>query len=143
MTDISVVRTSDYNDAQYFEHLSPSGHVTCVYREKIGQYTIAEIEVEEKYRRQGMGKMLLRSSLEHAKQIKASYLVSFIISRECLDAMTSVFGVENVQITQAGRYGDDVVTEEDATSAMLYYELDDRHPENLYAKLRQTDQIGC
>lgn len=141
MTDITVICTSNHNDALYFEHLGPNGHLTCVYRENIGQYTLADIEVEERHREKGLGKLLLKSSLEHARQIKANYLVSMIVSRECLDAMTSVFGAENIQVEQKGKYIDDIETEDDATSALLYYELDDRYPHNFYSRFLHSDRL--
>ena len=144
-TAITIQETSDYNNTQYFEMLASHGHLTTVFRHESGQYTLADIEVEKEFRRQGIGKLLIQSALEHAVSIEASYAQALIVSRECLKAITQVCGSENVDITRKGTYTKrkDLKDRRDA-SAKLYLPLKEQQPQNIYAHLypREIATIG-
>lgn len=74
--------------------------------------------------RRGIGKLLLQSGLEHAAEVQADYIESMIISRECLQAMRSVFGHERLTVEREGKYNSEIISDADVTSAHLYYPLD-------------------
>lgn len=127
----------ELEDASYYALSTAHGWLETVYRRQIRQYTLANIEVTKQ--RESIGKFLMESGLQHARRLKASYVVGLIISRECLDAMTHVFGEENIQVNERGKYASEIHSDKDTTSAMLYYEIEDSRADHLDKEiLRQS-----
>jgi hypothetical protein len=65
--------------------------------------------------------MLLHTAKDHAQDIGAKAIVAAIISRECLDAMESVFGEEAINVETRGDYASQVADQckDKPTSAYL------------------------
>ncbi len=101
----------------------PHGLLQASYDQTPRWFCIANIDVEEDFRRQGIGKLLLRRSVSLAEEVGAQLIYAAIVSRESLDMMTSVFGEEAVKIRQVGSYAPHADNPEDKTGAMLWYEL--------------------
>lgn len=116
-TAIAINSTAKFVEQEFFHITTEHGAIEVIYRENIGQYMIANFDVGKP--RQGIGKELLRASLRHAQELKASYMVAAIISRECLQSMMSIFGEEAVEVYEPGSYG-----ESGTTSAALFYHLE-------------------
>jgi len=83
---------------------------------------ILSIETDPKFTQRGIGKLLLRTSLELAHERQADEITSFMITRECIHAMRSVFGDEAMTIEQLGTFGDEDEYNFDA-KAILHYEV--------------------
>ena len=47
---------------------------------------------------------MLETVRSHAAAVGAKRIVASIVSRECLDAMASVFGMENITVEEEGTY---------------------------------------
>ena len=84
--------------------------------------SIVSIDTDTGYTRNGIGKMLLRTSLEIAQGHEAEEITSLLITRECIHAMRSVFGDEAVNISRLGTYGKNDQYNFDAV-AVLQYEV--------------------
>lgn len=95
------------------------GELVGISRHDSGWFCIANLDVDEGYRRQGIGKALLRGCLEIAVEDQAQLVYAAIVSRECLDAMVGVFGADNVSVTATGEY--EGSAEHSPTSAFLRY----------------------
>ncbi len=106
-----------------YELESAAGKIDAVYHTDEMRYTIANFDVDSDKRRQGIGKHLLKASQEHARELGAKVIFSAIISRECLDAMTRVFGEESVLVAEVGEYASNDGSESPATTtaAILHY----------------------
>ncbi|HSW36764.1 MAG TPA: GNAT family N-acetyltransferase [Candidatus Saccharimonadales bacterium] len=91
-------------------------------------FYIGDLFVTPKVRRQGMGKRLLEAARQEAVKKGARLIASVITKREQLDAMTSVFGEESIEVKQLGQYenpnpdASDLPTSQ--TSAVLSYKID-------------------
>ena len=104
----------------------PFGGAENTYRSDAGLYCVANLDVAQDKRRQGIGKLLLEASHTHALKVGARAIYGAIISRECLDAMRSVFGTESVTIDLLGSYaaeGEDY-PKANPTSATLFLPLE-------------------
>jgi GNAT superfamily N-acetyltransferase len=101
------------------------GGLETTYRTNCGWYQLVNLDVDPDHRRQGIGKGLLMTGLEHARKLNATKVIASIISRECLDAMTSVFGEEHIDICKKGDYAEPGTDSNhfDKTEAVLYLEL--------------------
>lgn len=114
-------------DLQVFEFgITPKrARMVTVFRESTRYYTINDLDVERAYRRQGLGKLLAGLALEHARELKADIVMAGIISRECLDVMTDVFGADSVDVRNSGDYAPPGRDEnfDYPTSAALFYDL--------------------
>ena len=101
--DITITHDSHFNNSDIYRISTELGGIDAVYHPKELRYTIANIDVYS-HRRRGVGKELLRVSQSHARELGARVIFAAIISRECLDAMTSVFGEEFIYTSQVGTY---------------------------------------
>lgn len=99
------------------------GYLSSLYTPEDGRYLIDDIEVERRERSQGIGKLLLRHAEQHAQILQSRVIVATIISRECIDAMSTVFGTEHVEVRDAGEYGGDGDEHLYDASAILYKRL--------------------
>ena len=100
------------------------GGIDALYNKDTKHYTIANFDVDRSARREGIGKNLLDTSKIHARELGAEIIKAAIISRECLDAMSAIFGEDSIIIDQKGEYapiGQDI--SDTPTSAMLWHEL--------------------
>lgn len=107
---------------------SELGYLAGSFDPPTGYFYISDLEVRPvKARGHGVGKKLLEASKEEARRAGAKYMWAIIMSREALDAMTSVFGDESVRVDRVGEYADPTTGEpvppEKATHASLFYEL--------------------
>lgn len=98
------------------------GSMLTTFRTIPRMYYIVLLGVDQGHQRRGIGKSLLRAGLAHAEELDASRIHSKIVSRECLDAMRSVFS-DAVTVEQLGDYRDKEDYPKHATSATLHYEL--------------------
>jgi len=65
---------------------------------------IANVDVKPQYRRQGLAKIMLLEAVNLAEGLDATLIYSAIISRECLEAMESVFEQDAIRIVNRGTY---------------------------------------
>jgi|GEM_PF-3590601 len=126
--DISISREPDpFGTRRSIYHLSSEqGAIEATFHPEWQSYMIANFDVHPDYRGQGIGKLLLRASLEHAQELGARHIIAGIISRECLDAMRRVFGDESISVAHVGEYcpkGQLEVAHEHRTDAYLYHHL--------------------
>lgn len=118
--EITIHHESTYGTADIYHLVTEKGGVEAVYHTDERRYTIANFDVDVKARRRGIGKELLRASQTHARELGAKVVFAVIISRECLDAMRSVFGEESVFVAEEGGYDSGEGAEPKArTSAVL------------------------
>jgi hypothetical protein len=120
----SIEHVTTFGDKQIYHIQSSYGGVEVIFTPDDRIYQIANFDVSE--RRQGHGKNLLRTSAEHAEALGARAVIAAIISRECLDAMSSVFGQEHIEIDALGEYAPGGLDShpDSPTSAMLYKSID-------------------
>jgi GNAT superfamily N-acetyltransferase len=124
-TEISIHHSIRLDERDLFHIATEHGSIEATFSNSAGWYTIASFDVDAEHRRKGIGKELLRASLDHARSVGASYIMAAIISRECHDAMTAVFGEESISTESLGSYEqDDTPRREARTSATLWFELD-------------------
>ncbi len=129
---LTIANKYHLQDELRFELSTPHGWLETTLHKDTGRYLLENLQVTRQ--RQGIGKFLLQSSIEHAEMLRADYIEGFIISRECLDAMTTVFGKQYIEIAQVGAYQDAVYSDEDATSAHLNFALSELSQPSVYAK---------
>lgn len=85
---------------------------------------VDDIEVDRDKRRRGLGEALLRAVKAHAEELQVEQVTATIVSRECLDAMCRVFGVDSVQVRRLGNYAADrstLAADFEKASALLRY----------------------
>jgi GNAT superfamily N-acetyltransferase len=124
---------SSHAESEQFEFAVTYGRLRASFNCDV--YSILELEVEARQRRQGYGKLLLREALFHAKANDAKAIVAPIVTHEEYDAMASVFGERNIIVKQLGDYapeGQDF-NPESPTEATLYMRLDIPQPRHLRA----------
>lgn len=107
-----------------FSLKNPYGYLISHYTPEDGRYDLIDLEVERRQRGRGIGKLLLREADVHARMLQARVMTASIISRECLDAMTSVYGEEHIQVRDVGQYQPEDETDIYTTNATLYRRLD-------------------
>jgi GNAT superfamily N-acetyltransferase len=95
-----------YWDDNHFHAETPNSFLVASYNLPWGFFYISDIHVEPALRRNNIGKQLLSVALEAAQEKDASMIMSAIVSRECLDAMRSVFGSNALQVLEEGTYQD-------------------------------------
>ena len=113
-----------------YSFTTEGGKLISVHRPR-GDYQIDRFDVDANKRRHGIGKELLRASYEHAKKLGADVLTAAISSRPSLDAMSSVFGLENIKVRTIENYPDEGEIDEatDATRAYLILDLSPTEPD--------------
>lgn len=107
-----------------FEYTCGDGNLDCEYSTADDSFCIDDLYVEHTSRKRGIGKQLLRAAKHTAETIGSHDVYAYIHSKECLQAMTRVFGSENIRIAADGDYAP---TGEDRhpsrqTNAMLHYD---------------------
>jgi GNAT superfamily N-acetyltransferase len=121
---ISTHPVKYHGNRMVYEFETTHGMLDSVLDPAIGWLGIANIDVERGHRRQGIGKALLRAALEFAQEQDVRYVHAAIISRECLDAMVSVFGEDALQIKNTGSYEEEGSADSiSMTQASLWYEV--------------------
>lgn len=121
--DIVINYTGSHGGADYYGISTEHGNIDASYLPDHGWYTIANFDVDQDVRRNGIGKQLLSASKEHARALGASVIMSAILSRECYDAMASVFGEDNIDVYTLGNYapeGKDAAKTETSASLRLF-----------------------
>jgi GNAT superfamily N-acetyltransferase len=116
---------SNNSDPDIFKITAQQGYIYGAYRNAHRIYSIADFEVERRYRRQGIGRQLATAALQHAKSLEADVLMAAIVSRECLEVMEQVFGPEHIQVAARGLYDLDegVFDDSQRASALLWYDM--------------------
>jgi hypothetical protein len=99
------------------------GHLDASFDPFIKWVCISNLDVDTDFRRQGIGKMLLRESITLSQELNANLIYAAIISRECLDAMRAVFGTEHISVVNEGEYETPDTKPAFVTCAMLHYDL--------------------
>jgi GNAT superfamily N-acetyltransferase len=115
-----MAETEPYDPSRYelrqhsdrlFEIIHEHGSCSFMTDPATGQLDIEWLEVDEgdlthenNYRRRGIGKNMLRYTLDVARDIGARTITATIISRESLSAMTRVFGEDSIRVKKLGRY---------------------------------------
>ena len=97
--------------------------MTAGFLPEIGRFVTGNLDVQPEYRRIGIATALLNTALAEARTVGASSFFSLIISRECLDLETAVFGDEAITIRELGTYKPDGEPERFDTRASLLLEL--------------------
>src|SRR5262249_28742427 len=83
---------------------SEAGLLIASYRGRTREFFIFGIDVNSEQRGQGEGKRLLSAALEVARQIGALSITSSVTSRECLAAMSKVFGQNALEVVTEGTF---------------------------------------
>ena len=120
------VRENPYEDHTVFYIRSSKGRLTSSIELGTQEYEVIDYYIYPNYRRQGYGKELLRFSIDHARSIGARAIIgNNIVSRESLDVVASVLGIENVNIVNLGDCTPSGMDENDVnrTKASLRYDL--------------------
>ena len=100
-----VIRSSDQlEESMLTIYNTEGGEADSIFRSDIRLFTITNIDVLPEHRRQGIGKVILENMKAHARELGAVTIMSAILSRECLDAMVSVFGDEYINVAEEGTY---------------------------------------
>lgn len=102
--EVIITHNSSHDGDDIYCITTESGAIDAVYHTADRRYAIANFDVVANARRRGIGKELLRASKQHACELGARIIFAAIISRECLDAMQTVFGEENVYVGELGDY---------------------------------------
>ena len=122
--EIAITLNAHINEATLYTISTDGGNIDAAYREIGELYTIANFDVLSDRRRRGVGKELLRASQAHARELGAKVIFAAIISRECLDAMNTVFGEESIRVSILGTYAPEGKDYGDIpTSAVLHAKL--------------------
>lgn len=100
------------------------GSLDATFRPNVEWFCVANVDVERAHRRQGIAKLLLQVALEKARQDGAKLVYSAVTSRECLEAMKTVFGEEAISIEREGTYTPKGEPERHDTAAYLGLYLD-------------------
>ena len=106
-----------------YEMRCDNGELDATYDSEIRWFNIANLDVGLRHRRNGIGKLLLRESLVLAEELDAKLIYAIIISRECLDAMRSVFGDKWISVHNEGSYAAEENFGIDRASAILHRDL--------------------
>lgn len=106
-----------------YELSTPVGFVEASRDERAGWFGIANLQVEPQSQRRGVAKDLLRRVLDVAKEDKAQLVYAGIVSRECIDAMRSVFGGSAVTVGEMGSYTQAGQPPRQDASASLSYKI--------------------
>lgn len=88
----------------FLDIATPYGETNSIVVPSESRMTIACFDVRREFRCQGIGKALLRKTRDEALRRDVHLIIASIISRECIDAMVSVFGPEAVHIAPMGTY---------------------------------------
>ena len=121
--DIQIVDQGYWFNANHFDFITQDGIMDSSFQPAIRLYTITNIDVIPVCRRQGIGKALLRAALLHAEELDARNIIAAITTRECFDAMSTVFG-DSVMADQVGDYTtDDMRFPSYRTQAFLKHQL--------------------
>jgi len=99
------------------------GSLEATFRPEVGWFGIANLDVDKSHRRQGIGKALLRYAFSEAEELDARLIHAAILSRECLDAMRTVFGEEAIIADEEGTYTADNEFDRYDTKAILKLKL--------------------
>ena len=89
---------------QNFRFLAHQAGMTTVFYPDSRIYSIFMLLAEPDARKHDLGKRLLHLAWDHALQLEATTMLASIISRECLEAMTSVFGEEHLDVRLKGSF---------------------------------------
>ena len=119
---VRIEHIGPHGDGDLYDLSNDYGYIDAIYSPD-GIYQISSIVVSS--RRKGHGQNLLRKSEEHARELGARKIGAVIISRECLEAMTRVFGEDSLTVLQRGEFtpeGHDYNTIS-PTQALLRYTL--------------------
>jgi len=123
---VTVNFDTDEQGRRIFAITTKHGSLDATFRPEIAWFCIANVDVERRFRGRGTAKMLLEQSIKTAKENEAALMYSAITSRECLDAMTTVFGLEAIKVTEQGTYTPDGEVDRHDTSAALWLILDEQ-----------------
>jgi GNAT superfamily N-acetyltransferase len=111
------------NGHKLYDFEAEHGVLDAIYQPEVGWFCISNIDVEPQYRRQGLGKLLLRAAFTEAERLRARLIYAAITSRECLDAMSEVFGKAAIKVSHEGTYTPDGSSDRYDARAMLWSEL--------------------
>lgn len=120
VAEFDIARTS-FRDVDEIAIKSESADATYLQADfdtTSGEFRIHWLNVDEQKRGRGIGKRLLELARQEAQTNNAKYVLSDIATRECLDAMTTVFGAEHITVAVPGEYG------QVATDAQLRYPIE-------------------
>jgi hypothetical protein len=110
------------NSHHYIE--STQGYLKSSHRFCDNTYEIHDYYVYGVYRGQGFGKELLHVALEQAKVLGArAVTASNIITRESVDAISSVFGSDNLTIEVLGEYAPEGEEPRNSAKASMVFEI--------------------
>lgn len=103
MNDNSIeVRKFNPNGGFVFELRHSYGFLMMSYIETHKIATIDDIYVEPSRLRNGIGSLLLRKSIEVAKEVEAERITAILVSRSGILTCQSVFGDESVRVSHVG-----------------------------------------
>ena len=111
------------NAHKLYDFEAGHGVLDAIYQPEVGWFCISNIEVEPQYRRQGLGKLLLRAAFTEAERLRARLIYAAITSRECSDAMSEVFGETAIKVSREGTYTPNGSSDRYDAQAMLWLEL--------------------
>lgn len=94
-----------FDGVVFHEFTVDHGSLNAVFDPRSGLFGISNVDVDGNFRRRGLGKAMIQEAYDFAQSIGAGCIYSAITSRECLDAMRSVFGDDVISVSREGTYG--------------------------------------
>lgn len=119
--EVTLVSNSELLDVYMFT--ADHGQLDASFAPDTSSFRIDDLRVEQEFRRNGIGKMLVRSALSTAREIGAGSIGARLLSRECCDVMRDVFGDAAVRINTRGNYTSEGFPDEYDARGVLWVQL--------------------
>ncbi len=120
---IETILQRHQGSCDYYELKADHGYTDLVHNLTVGWLGVANVYVEPRYRRRGLGKVMLHQTLELAHNLDVKLLYGALISRESIHIFTSVFGPEAVEIHQLGDFSEPGAESGSLSRASFSYKL--------------------
>lgn len=88
-----------------------------------GWLCVSNIDVEVGFRREGIGRRLLKKAMEIAEAERANVIYAALISREAIVLFGNVFGEENLRIHSMGAFTDELGLGGEPAHASMWYTM--------------------
>lgn len=102
--DTETRRAGSFGGADMYLIEAGRSYADITYRPETRWLSIGHVHVDPNLRGKGISEVLLRQSVQLAETLDASTIYGVLLSREMIDASTTVFGEEAVEVRKLGNY---------------------------------------